>query len=416
MKPKLFILFSCVFISATFSSFAQAQWALDTVINTGTNTSGIAISSDGKKVVVTNKSNPGSVKIINTTDFSVTTVNTSAIENYPDGVTIAPNNSVALVTTLHKVIFINLNTGGVIGTFTAPCAGTTLYGIDVLPNGVTAVFPDMSSGCTQQGLRTIEATGSSQSSNFITISTSGILTGIAITNDGNNAIVSAFSSCGIPKNVNLSTSSVQNISGINSSYGLATFHNSNEALIYDGDTVCRVSLTTNSVTKKIAALSYNTTFQSIAISADDKYAFAMGAFDKLVISLTTNSVVQKFTAGGTNVVCNSDGSIFYVTDYYNGTVRVYKKTTSSGIQNPTAPSTGLSVYPNPGSTFMNFEMNGIELKDLKLTLCDLVGRQLMEVSPAASVTTLDVSMLTRGIYFYTVKNEKIKISGKIIVQ
>jgi hypothetical protein len=409
MKTK-FISGCCLLVS--FLS-AQEQWVFDTVITTGANTSGIAITSDGSKVVVTNKSNPGSVKIINTSNYSVTPVNISAIENYPDGVTISSNNSTALVTTLHKVAFINLATGAVTGTFTAPCAGTTLYGIEVLPGGVSAVMPDMSSGCTQQGVRTIDATGQSSSYTFIQVNTSGVLTGIAVTPDGATAVVTAFSSGGKPVNVNLGASSAQTITGMSSSYGVATLNNTPEALIYDGDSICRVSLVTNSVTKKLAALSYNTTFQSIAVSADDKYAFGMGSFEKKVISLTTNSVLQTFTSGGTNVACNADGSVFYVTDYYNGTVRVYKKVTSSGI-NVVQGNNGFRVYPNPTTDVINFEINGSGFSDVKLEIYDMLGHSILELTPASNVTSVDLSAFGKGIYYYSVTGG-VSYRGKLIL-
>ncbi len=83
------------------------------------------------------------------------------------------------------------------------------------------------------------------------------------------------------------------------------FHNSNVALIFDGDSLDRVSLTTDSKTKTISYLSYNTNFQNIVISKDDKYAFVAGAFEKLVISLENDSVIETFTAGGTNTATKS---------------------------------------------------------------------------------------------------------------
>lgn len=98
-------------------------------------------------------------------------------------------------------------------------------------------------------------------------------------NTGNNAIVTGSSTLG-PTNVNLSNSAVQNISGMSQSYGVADLHNTNDALVFDGDSIVRVSLSSNTIIKKITDLTYNTSFQNIAITADDKYAFVIGAFDK----------------------------------------------------------------------------------------------------------------------------------------
>src|SRR6185503_15427039 len=107
----------------------QPQWTLDSLLNIGTNASGIAITPDNSKIVVTNNGNPGLVKIISTSNYSITTVDISSIENFPNMVAIAPNGTVAYVNTLHRVIAINLLNGAVVGTFTPPCAGTSLVGL-----------------------------------------------------------------------------------------------------------------------------------------------------------------------------------------------------------------------------------------------------------------------------------------------
>jgi hypothetical protein len=107
---------------------AQAQWALDTVISTGAYSSGIAITSDGSKLVVTNNTNPGMVKVISTSNYAISNIDISSIGNYPNGVTVTPDGSTALVATTNKIAFINLSTNSIKGNFAAPCVGTTLYG------------------------------------------------------------------------------------------------------------------------------------------------------------------------------------------------------------------------------------------------------------------------------------------------
>ena len=179
------------------------------------------------------------------------------------------------------------------------------------------------------------------------MNTTGELYGIAITPNGSSAIVTTFTS-DAPKKVNLSTSGVQNITGMSGSYGVAIFDSGNEALIFDGDSLDRVSIINNSVTKKIAYLSYNTSFQNIAITADDKYAFVVGAFEKLIVSLANDSVVQTFVSGGVNVAVAPDGSKFFVTDSYNGTVRAYKRLNTSGVQ------ADHNLLPSASSLWQNY--------------------------------------------------------------
>gem|GEM_PF-6434983 len=70
---------------------AQVQWALDTVLTTGANTSGIAITPDNSKIVITNSTNPGKVKIISTATYSIASIDVSSIENMPNAVAITPD-------------------------------------------------------------------------------------------------------------------------------------------------------------------------------------------------------------------------------------------------------------------------------------------------------------------------------------
>ena len=418
---KVFALVVIITMFHTSPSFSQ--WALDTVISTGAFSSGIAITSDGSKLVVTNNTNPGSVKIISTSNYAVFNIDISSIENYPNGVTIAPNDSTALVNTTHKVVFIDLFNRSITGSFTAPCAGTTLYGIAVTPNGQNAIFPDLSSGCTQQGLRSIDATGHTSGSSFIQVNTSGVLYGIAITPNGTSAIVTTFTSDS-PKKVNLSTSGVQNITGMSGSYGVAILHNGNEALIFDGDSLDRVSLISNSVTKTISYLSYNTNFENIAITADDRYAFVVGSFEKLIVSLANDSVLQTFSAGGTNVATTSDGSRFFVTDSYNGTVRVYRNPNPTGVADDHSPvplTFGLQQnYPNPFNPSTNISFTLPSKTFVLLKVFNLLGEEVAtlvneELPAGTHLHQWNADGMPSGAYFYRLQSGLFSETRKLLL-
>ncbi len=415
---------AAIIIMVLLSATSNAQWSFDTAVSAGTNPTAIAITSDGSKLVVTNNAIPGNVKIISTSDYSISDIDISGIENYPNAVAIAPNDSIAIVNTLHKTIFINLYTHTIKNTITAPCASTTLYGIAITPDGKTGVYPDLSSDCMQQGIRLVDASGNSSNSTFIQVNTTGELYGIALTPDGSSALLTTFSSDS-PKIVNLSSSGVQNISGISAgSYGVAMFHNSNEALIFDGDSLDRVSLTTNSKTKTISYLSYNTNFQNIAITKDDKYAFVAGAIEKLVISLDNNSVIETFTAGGTNITTNSNGSEFYVTDSYNGTVRVYKEQIPNGVKsgkNYLPSDYQLSQnYPNPfnPNTTIKYAIPKAGLVTIKVY--NILGNEIAtlvneEKRPGEYSVIFNGLNLSSGIYFYRITSGKFTETKKLIL-
>jgi len=413
-----------ILITFLLSAIVNAQWSFDTAVTAGTNPTGIAITPDGSKLVVTNDAKPGNVEIISTSDYSISNIDVSSIEDYPNAVAITPNDSIALVNTMHNTIFINLYTHVIVKTITAPCASTTLYAIALTPDGKTAVYPDLSSGCTQQGIRLADASGVSTSTSFIQVNTSGVLTGLAVTPDGGSALVTTFS-LGSPKLVNLQTSGVQNISGISSgSYGVAMFHNSNNALIFDGDSLDLVSLTSNSVSKKISYLSYNTNFQNIVITKDDKYAIAVGAIEKLVISLANDSVIQTFSAGGTNAAVNSDGSEFYVTDSYNGTVRIYKEQSPTLVkENQNSSPANFQLYqnyPNPfnPTTTIQYEIPKSEL--VTINVYDVLGKHVTtlvdtKMQPGKYKVDFNAEKLPSGIYFYQIKAGKFSAAKKMLL-
>lgn len=399
---------------------AQVQWALDTVISTGANSSGIAITPDGSKLVVTNNTNPGAVKVISTSNYAISNINISSVENYPNGVTITPNGSTVLVNTLHKTVFIDLSNNSIKANFAAPCVGTTLYGIAVTPNGQNAIFPDLSSGCTQGGLRSINATSPSGSS-FNQVNTSGVLYGIAITPDSASAIVTTFTS-DFPKKVNLSTFGVQNITGFQGSYGVAALHHSSEALI-EGDSLKRVSLTSNTATKTISDI-YSTALQGIAITADDKYAFVVGSFEKVVVDLASNTVIQTFTAGGTSVATMSDGSRFFVTDSYNGTTRVYKKLNPSGVEddrNPVPLAFALQQnYPNPFNPSTNISFTLPSKTFVLLKVFNLLGEEVAilvneELLPGTHLHQWNAGGIPSGVYFYRLQAGNFVETKKLVL-
>jgi len=413
---SILILMSLVHTSVN----AQAQWALDSVITTGTNSSGIAITPDGSTLVVTNNTNPGAAKIISTSTYAVSNIDISSIENYPNAVTISPDGATAFIATTHTIALVGLSTKSVTGSFTAPCAGTTLYGLGVTPDGATCMFPDLSSGCTQQGLRSISASSPSGST-FVQINSPGVLYGFAIAPGGVDAVVTTFTS-DYPKHVNLSTQGVQNIAGFSGSYGAAILHHSSEALI-QGDSLKRVSLVSNAATAVISGI-YSTALQGIAITADDKYAVVVGSFEKIVVDLGTNAVIQTFTAGATSVAVMPDGSKFFVTDSYNGTTRAYKKVVSTGIHESDGGTPGgvtlSQCFPNPFNPSTTIHYALPHRSQVFLAVFNALGQQVAtlvqaEQDAGSYDVKFDGSALASGMYFYRMQSGSFTETKKLLL-
>src|ERR1035437_6240518 len=117
MKKLLTILTTLtLFLSMHSDAVAQVQWALDTVISTGSNSSGIAITPDNSKIIVTNNTSPGTIKVISTSSYAISNISYPA-DSYPNGVSIAPDGLTAVVNTMHQTVYINLLTNSVSGYF-----------------------------------------------------------------------------------------------------------------------------------------------------------------------------------------------------------------------------------------------------------------------------------------------------------
>ena len=403
-QKSIFLLSFSMMLSIAFSASAQSQWALDTVLSAGSHTTGIAITSDGKKIVVSNNTKPGQVRIINTSTFAQDSIDISSIENFPNGVAINPNDSIAYIATLHDIIYIDIPNHSSKGAFASPCAGTTLYGLTVTPDGNTVVFPDLASNCIDQVIRSISAKSVATTSTSITVSTKGELYGIDMA--GKTSVVVTANNAA-PLEVGLSTSNVLGISGLSSSYGVASLHNSAEALINDGDSIFRVSLKSLKATKTICALFSDASFQNISITSDDKYAIAVGSFDKVVIDLDSNKVIQSFASGAVNAVIAPDGSFFYVTDSYNGAVRVYKKSITNGIAEAEKNTLSISIYPNPASDVLNISSTGESFVSANAKIYNLQGQCVQSlVNITGNTFSIPRNGQSKGMYLLKIQDKE----------
>lgn len=86
-----------------------------------------------------------------------------------------------------------------------------------------------------------------------------------------------------------------------------------------------------------------------------------------------------------------------------------------GIKESKAANTGLSVFPNPASSVVNFSTDNTEA--LKVTLYDITGKAVVSELFEDSKARLNVSSLNNGIYLYTVtgKNSQVLNTGKFNV-
>lgn len=81
------------------------------------------------------------------------------------------------------------------------------------------------------------------------------------------------------------------------------------------------------------------------------------------------------------------------------------------------PERIIKFYPNPASSFINFDFQKNYDKGYSIQVYNFLGKQVSEVKNVSPKTTLNVSEFNRGIYIYQLKdnNGKILESGKFQV-
>lgn len=81
------------------------------------------------------------------------------------------------------------------------------------------------------------------------------------------------------------------------------------------------------------------------------------------------------------------------------------------------PERILKFYPNPATSFINFDFQKGYDKGYTIQVFNFIGKQVSEVKNVTPKTTLNISDYNRGIYIYQLKdmNGKLIESGKFQV-
>jgi len=286
-------------------------------IPVGTQAHGVAVTPDGKTALVTLANSAGSVRMVSLADYALG--DAIAVGAYPGAVAITPDGTTAVVNNQNSVTLIDLGNRAT-ATIPSPCVGDTLYDIAVTPDSLYAVTTMFTSSCVTNTLALISLASGAIVDTYSMSAT--ITEGIAIVPDGSSVLVSLGILGTTVKRVPIGAGSAGSITGTSSSFGIAVTPNGAEALVAsgDGDTIKRVSLSTNTVTGSIDYAS-NQDPHNIAVTSDGALAVAVGSFDVGVLSLSTGTVVETFAGGGRSVAITPDGARALVTA--GSTLRVY---------------------------------------------------------------------------------------------
>lgn len=80
-----------------------------------------------------------------------------------------------------------------------------------------------------------------------------------------------------------------------------------------------------------------------------------------------------------------------------------------GIEKGQDSKTVWSIYPNPANDFLQIVINKNDINNYSINIVDITGKQI--ISQSISNTTIDISLLTDGMYFVKLFNSK---TGKLI--
>lgn len=82
-----------------------------------------------------------------------------------------------------------------------------------------------------------------------------------------------------------------------------------------------------------------------------------------------------------------------------------------------APVKLLKFYPNPATTFINFEFQGNFDRAYNLVIYNFVGKKVLEISSLNFSNQIDLSDFARGVYIFQLRDKSGRIleSGKFQV-
>lgn len=91
----------------------------------------------------------------------------------------------------------------------------------------------------------------------------------------------------------------------------------------------------------------------------------------------------------------------------------------SGTGRPAQPSVKMvRFYPNPATSFINFEFNKSTADTYTFQVFNFLGKKVIDLPQVNSRTQVDLTNYTRGFYIFQLKNRNGKVveSGKFQVE
>jgi hypothetical protein len=162
-------------------------------------------------------------------------------------------------------------------------------------------------------------------------------------------------------------------------------------------------------------------FGNIYISDNLNYRIRKVDTTGIINTIAGNGISGYFGNGGPATAAELDGSGIcldsqgnvYESDYANVIREVVISPT--GIENVVDANSELMLFPNPTNMILNIKLSG-QLNGLA-TLWDITGREVMSsIIISTNEMRIDVSSLSPGMYFLSVKTKDTFVTQKFIKQ
>ena len=78
----------------------------------------------------------------------------------------------------------------------------------------------------------------------------------------------------------------------------------------------------------------------------------------------------------------------------------------------------IRLYPNPATSFIQFEFSASTSKDSQLQVYNFLGKKMLDIPVSLAKTRVDLTPFSRGIYIYQLKDRTGKTieSGKFQIE
>ena len=87
---------------------------------------------------------------------------------------------------------------------------------------------------------------------------------------------------------------------------------------------------------------------------------------------------------------------------------------------PAVPGTSkmIKFFPNPATTFINFEFQQLQQKSYSLQVYNFLGKKIIDLQELTPRTQVNLTNYTRGVYIFQLKDKTGKVieSGKFQIE